>query len=107
MRAAALASTSEGFRRAIPLPAATSGPTSAKILYNLGTALAQESRHREAIPQYIEALRLRPDHAKAHNNLGWSLMKLGRLDEESRFLHQLLDERPGGAGALPPGDENG
>ena len=33
--------------------------------------------------------------------------ELGRLDEESRFLHQLLDERPGGAGALPPGDENG
>jgi hypothetical protein len=31
--------------------------------------------------------------------------ELGRLDEESRFLYQLLDERPGGAGALPPGDE--
>ena len=29
----------------------------------------------------------------------------GRLEEESRFLHQLLDERPGGAGALPPGEE--
>jgi hypothetical protein len=28
-----------------------------------------------------------------------------RLEEESRFLQQLLDERPGGAGALPPGDE--
>ena len=33
--------------------------------------------------------------------------ELGRLDEESRFLQQLLDERPGGAGALPPGEENG
>ena len=31
--------------------------------------------------------------------------EMGRLEEESRFLHQLLDERPGGAGALPPGDE--
>jgi hypothetical protein len=30
---------------------------------------------------------------------------LVKLEEESRFLHQLLDERPGGAGALPPGDE--
>jgi hypothetical protein len=28
-----------------------------------------------------------------------------RLDEESRFLQQLLDERPPGAGALPPGDQ--
>ena len=31
--------------------------------------------------------------------------EIGRLEEESRFLHQLLDERPGGAGALPPGEE--
>ena len=29
---------------------------------------------------------------------------LANLEEESRFLHQLLDERPGGAGELPPGD---
>lgn len=28
-----------------------------------------------------------------------------RLEEESRFLHQLLDERPGEKGALPPGDD--
>jgi hypothetical protein len=28
-----------------------------------------------------------------------------RLDEEGQFLQQLLDERPGGAGALPPGDD--
>ena len=28
-----------------------------------------------------------------------------RLQEESQFLHQLLDERPGGAGALPPGEQ--
>lgn len=33
--------------------------------------------------------------------------ELGRLDEESQFIQQLLDGRPGGAGALPPGDENG
>jgi hypothetical protein len=31
--------------------------------------------------------------------------EVGRLDEESRFLHQLLEKRPGGKGALPPGDE--
>jgi hypothetical protein len=29
---------------------------------------------------------------------------LANLEEESRFLHQLLDERPGGAGELLPGD---
>jgi hypothetical protein len=32
--------------------------------------------------------------------------ELVRLEEESQFLQQLLDERPSGGGALPPGDEN-
>ena len=32
--------------------------------------------------------------------------ELIRLEDESQFLHQLLDERPGGAGALPPGDQD-
>ena len=31
--------------------------------------------------------------------------ELVRLEEESEFLHELLEKRPGGAGALPPGDE--
>jgi hypothetical protein len=32
--------------------------------------------------------------------------EVGRLEEESRFLHQLLEKRPGAKGALPPGDED-
>jgi len=32
--------------------------------------------------------------------------EVGRLDDESQFLQKLLEERPGGAGALPPGDDN-
>lgn len=32
--------------------------------------------------------------------------EVGRLDDESQFLQQLLEERPGGAGALPPGDND-
>lgn len=31
--------------------------------------------------------------------------EVGRLDEEGQFLQQLLEKRPGGAGALPPGDD--
>jgi len=30
--------------------------------------------------------------------------EVGRLDDESQFLQQLLEKRPGGRGALPPGD---
>jgi len=31
--------------------------------------------------------------------------EVGRLDDEGRFLQKLLEERPGGADALPPGDK--
>jgi hypothetical protein len=31
--------------------------------------------------------------------------ELVRLEEESHFLQELMEKRPGGAGALPPGDE--
>lgn len=31
--------------------------------------------------------------------------EVGRLDDESQFLQQLLEKRPGGGGALPPGDD--
>ena len=34
--------------------------------------------------------------------------EISRLDEESQFLHKLLDERPGeDRAALPPGDDAG
>jgi len=31
--------------------------------------------------------------------------EVGRLDDESQFLQQLLEKRPGGGRALPPGDD--
>lgn len=31
--------------------------------------------------------------------------EVGRLDDESQFLQQLLEKRSGSSGALPPGDE--
>ena len=31
--------------------------------------------------------------------------EVGRLDEEGQFLQKLLEDRPGGAEALPPGDD--
>ena len=31
--------------------------------------------------------------------------EVGRLDDEGEFLQQLLEKRPDGLGALPPGDD--
>ena len=41
--------------------------------HNLGVALYQQGRTDEAIRQFQEAIRLKPDHAEAHNNLGTAL----------------------------------
>lgn len=32
--------------------------------------------------------------------------EVGRLDEEGQFLQKLLEDRPNGAGALPPGEKD-
>ena len=32
--------------------------------------------------------------------------EVGRLDDEGQFLQQLLENRPGETGALPPGDDS-
>ena len=38
----------------------------------------------EAIRQYQEAIRLKPDYAEAHNNLGNALAEKGQMDEAIR-----------------------
>jgi tetratricopeptide (TPR) repeat protein len=48
---------------------------------NLGVAIANNGQFDEAIRQYQEAIRLKPDYADAHYNLGNALFKYGRIDE--------------------------
>ena len=48
-------------------------PDDAEAHNKLGTALALVGRVREAIPEYEQALRLRPDNREAPNNLAWLL----------------------------------
>jgi Flp pilus assembly protein TadD len=59
--------------------AATAGNYRAEA--NLGHALAKQGRAVEAIPHYVEALRLKPDDAEAHNGLGRALAEEGRASE--------------------------
>jgi tetratricopeptide (TPR) repeat protein len=62
--------------------------------YNLGNALFQVGRVSEAIGQYDQALRLKPDYADAHNNLGGALRRQSRLPEAIGHYEQALRLKP-------------
>ncbi len=69
-------------------------PTEWMVHYNLGKTLSDEGRIPEAIPEYEEALRVKPDNAEVHNNLGGALIALGRLPEAIEHLEQALRIKP-------------
>ena len=48
----------------------------------------------EAIKHYLEALRILPDWAGAHNNLGFALEKRGRLEETISHYKKALRIKP-------------
>jgi tetratricopeptide (TPR) repeat protein len=48
---------------------------------NLGVVLAQKGQLDEAIREFREAIRLKPNLPRAHNNLGMALLDEGQLDE--------------------------
>ncbi len=49
--------------------------------FDLAWALAEKGEYAAAIPAWEKALRLNPDDAKAHMNLGVALIRAGRPDE--------------------------
>jgi tetratricopeptide (TPR) repeat protein len=53
----------------------------------------------DAIGQYQKALRLEPDHALAHNNLGNALLGKGQLDEAINQFQEALHLKPDDADA--------
>jgi tetratricopeptide (TPR) repeat protein len=60
----------------------------------LGNALLESGKPREAIEHYEQALRIKPDYAEAHNNLGVALMELGRTQDAIAQYEQALRINP-------------
>ena len=70
-------------------------PQSAEAHFALALGLSQTAgRGADAIAEYEEALRLRPDYAEAHNNLGVLLVNLGRTDEAIPHFEEATRLRP-------------
>ena len=57
-------------------------------------ALAGRGRIDEAIGHYEQAVKLRPDYAEAHYNLGLVLAGRGRIDEAAAQFQAVLNTRP-------------
>lgn len=65
----------------------------------LGDALAGKRKMDEAIRQYEQALRLRPDDSGLHNNLGLALLQQGQTNEAIRQYQHALRLQPDNAHA--------
>jgi len=63
----------------------------------LASALADEGRIDEAIPEYREAIRLWPDDTVAYNRLGNLLGAKGRIDEALAMYEEDLSRHPNDA----------
>jgi protein O-mannosyl-transferase len=62
----------------------------ARAHFGLGLALLSRGNTAEAMDQYGEALRLKPDFVEVHYNLGNALLKQGRFAEaETQYLEAL------------------
>ena len=60
----------------------------------LGIALRQAGRVQDAIAQYEQALRIKPDFAEAHSNLGIALAQTGKTEEAIAHFEQALRIKP-------------
>ncbi len=61
---------------------------------NLGAVFVKAGRLHEAIEHYEQALRLKPDYAKARHNLGHAMFNLGRVQEAIEQYQQALGLEP-------------
>jgi Flp pilus assembly protein TadD len=62
-----------------------------------GSTLLEQGRYREAEVEFREAVRLKPDHAVAHNNLGWALNCQDRNVEAEAELREAIRLDPNSA----------
>jgi predicted O-linked N-acetylglucosamine transferase (SPINDLY family) len=73
-----MGSTDQGIK--MLLRAVKANPTAPSYFYNLANMELKRGNYLDAIRHYREAVRLKPDYAYAHNNLGRALTLVGERD---------------------------
>ena len=61
---------------------------------NLGSALYNQGKAKEATPHFERALQYQPDYAEAHINLGIALANEGNRDEATQHFERVLQLNP-------------
>jgi len=86
----------QGGRSTLVVPAAvpTSDRQRAQQANDRGLQLYREKRYDEAVAEFTEALKLRPDFAQAANNLGFVYYRQQRYAEAARWLENTLKIDP-------------
>jgi len=69
-------------------------PRSHRAHDNLGIALSQQGRVKEAMGHFLEAMRIKSDDPKTYNNMGTALLDQGRLDEAVGRFSEALEINP-------------
>jgi protein O-mannosyl-transferase len=66
---------------------------------SLGVALVEKGQPDEAVEEFQEVLRLKPDDVYGRNNLGIALLKSGKTDEAIKYFQEFLQLKPDDAEA--------
>lgn len=77
------------YREAIKLNASSPGSQLSKPHNNLGLAYAASNQFAEAVTEFEQAVRIKPDYAQAHYNLSVAFLQLGKKDR-ARAQHRIL-----------------
>ena len=67
---------------------------SAEWHWDMGTMLVQQGKVQEAIEQYEQALRLKPDFAEVHDDLASALVQTGKIKDAIAHFEQALQIKP-------------
>jgi tetratricopeptide (TPR) repeat protein len=69
-------------------------PSNAYALCLIGAVRHAQAKPNDAIENYLHALRIKPDYADAHNNLGVAFAQQGKLDQAIASFQQAVRFNP-------------